>query len=366
MLLSKAKGMPVVLLFCTLSACSSMNEPQMLSMMQGAKLQKKLDDRFQIVSVLNRSPKILIAKPKPKKRVRKKSGGSLFSRLIGGSQSRTSDGGYRQDPSARQEQAGANGFDSLFGKPNESSSQSQNEESDFAELYESDIVLPVASTAYGKDLTIIKSVNGGFGILLLNQGHHHNILACRALFQSLPVKSNKDIEASAHSQSGFFRPTYWLDRRETPNIANAERKTEFAQHNQLLHFASNNQANSDHVIKTKMVGKAGENCIQKLKFYNYSVSKTLIDRLELKGPGPFLAAWRDDAKKAMILDLSEFRNRKAHDKAMSVWIKLIVRHPELWKAGRVQTADFTKELGPVMKEQNKSIIALLSVGKEKR
>ncbi len=369
MKIDKLIKLSILILACCVMSCARVDEQQNLSLISTGNSKNGLGDRFEIASVLNKSPRVLIAKPKKKKR-KAKSSKNLFARFIAGTQTRNDGGEFEKDPSIEPGRAGPGQFEGLLsGVIEQNEDNSDETEELIAELSDSDIVLPVAASAYGKGATVLKSVNGGFGILLLNQGHHHNMLACEALFRSLPIKSNNDIQTAADNQQGLFRPTYWLDKRSGPDKIK-QANTEIASVQPLLYLttASNNQeAKLQNTNLTSSNKSQSSDCSKKVEYYNYQVSHKLIKRLGLMGrPGPFLAGWRDDGQKAMVLDLSLFNNKTDYDKAMSVWIKLIVRHPELWEAGVVKNVEFKKKVSPLFNKGKQPIMALLKPQREKK
>ena len=352
-----------------IAGCSKVDNNQKFSLIQNVGTVASSKEKFEFAALLNKSPQVVIKKPKIKKKKKKKQASSnFFSGLIAGTQSRNSNGDYIKDPSIEPGPVGGSGFgNSVNQQDNENTEDAENEEL-FTELTQSDVVIPVAAIAYGGNKTIIKSVNGGFGMLLLKKGHHHNILACRALFKTLPVKSNSDIEVAALGYNDLFRPTYWLDQRHGPGKQKVS-KTEIAANKNLLHLTNNSDQSDAKLLKTNLVSDGQQQnmgCMDKLEHYNYLVSHKLIKRLGLVGrPGPFLAAWRDDGQKAMILDLSLFNTEEAYNNAMSLWLKLIVRHTELWEPGVIKSPEFKEKIRPLFGKGKKPMVAILKPSKER-
>lgn len=223
--------------------------------------------------------------------------------------------------------------------------------------------LPVVSTVYGGPVTVIKAINGGFGMILFNRGVAANGYACEALFGALPVMQVADISHFAEDYGAYFRPTYWLDRRNSEHDKPLARAIELASYrmtdNPYLMFASSEKQSDDD--QTDFQDKHMSNCDKRLKYYNYSVSNALLKRLQLVNQrGPFLVAWREDGTKAMVLDMSHFTQKADFEDAMETWIKNIVRHPTLWKEDVLQQASFRQKLRSLLNKGGESLLALLS------
>lgn len=305
------------------------------------------------VALLNQSPKVLIAKQREKTIVRAKRRGPSLD-LFGDAQQNGPDGDTQKTRTvSRTPKTYEAGIDGQI-----RGGYSGGNDGGYAEVSEQktvfpDVVTPVASTAYGSDVVVIKSVNGGFGMVLMKQGVDQNFGACNAFFNALPGRSLSNIEKAAVEGKGLFRPTYWLDRRE-------EKKLDYRKKFQVASIAPTYLS---YLHKEVVVsGKGGQdlfNCSSKVRHYNYAVSHALLRRLGLlERRGPFLAAWRDDGGKAMVLDMSEFDTDLDFKEALETWMAMIVREPRLWTSG-VHGASFKQRLRRLLNKGGKSVLSLL-------
>lgn len=227
--------------------------------------------------------------------------------------------------------------------------------------------VPVVSTVYGGPVTIIKSINGGFGMVLLKKGVPENIHACSELFGMLPEMDIKIIAKSASDYNAYFRPTYWLDRRSGKDKKPMQTGVEFAssesKNEAYLIYASNNYGNSPPANKTNN-NNGQANCVNRLQHYNYPISHAILHRLNLLDKrGPFLVAWREDGRRAMVLDMSTFVYKLDFKEAMDTWMKTIVRHPKLWHDGVVEHATFREKLQRMIDSSGQHLLSLLSNSK---
>lgn len=300
------------------------------------------DRRFGVSSVLNRSPKVLIATPKNRQVARNRN--FLGNFYAGVQDKQDSSEGTSKNVSHGSEAEGRTGINSLLSgglKPDQSGGASGNGSSSVQE----EIILPVVAIAYSSPATVVKAVNGGFGMVLLREGDRKNHLMCFSLFNSYHERNNRQIEIAARSGDTMLRPTYWLDGRKDQNRGQGSNR------NNLLHLTRDKKNIS--TLSAKVSRKSREFCNDKVSNYNYVVSQDLVTRLGLQNkPGPFLAAWREDGRKAMVLDLSLFHTQADFDLAIEVWEERIIRSKTLfqgkrgWKPGIINSVSAPGGRGP--------------------
>lgn len=322
-----------------------------------ARPEKSEIEKNYALSVLSNEPRVLIAKPKPRT-ARYRTQGGQKSRAFGGADRTVGGATERTETVVKVPGRQASGLDGAYAHNAGGGSQSNTIEVARPQEVFKDIVTPVSTVAYGDSVVVIKSINGGFGILLMKQGIEQNMQACNAFFNSLPSKSLRDVENAALNSKGLFRPTYWLDRRREEDL---EKRPSFqvasAEPTYLTYlFAEKNGRNPGQTTGAPVDTK----CPSKVRNYNYSVSHALMKRLGLfEKRGPFLAAWKDDGGKAMILDLSLFETRLDFDEALSAWMKMIIREPKLWEGG-IRKASFKQRLRRILNKGGDTILSLLT------
>ncbi len=323
-----------------LYGCASSNHEAGLSLNANSTDSIVGDRRFGISSVLNRSPKVLIATPKSRKVSRNR---SLLGALYAGVQ----DGRDRENGTSKsvvhgQEAEGRTGINTLLSGVGAEDRKAEGSESSGVQ---EEIILPVVSIAYRSPETVVKAVNGGFGMVLLRQGDRKNRLVCFSLFNSYQERNNRQIEIAARNGNKILRPTYWLDKRMNRNSGSGKKRDD------LLHLTRDKKLIPP--ISSKVTRKSQLFCDDKVSNYDYDVSQDLVTRLGLQNkPGPFLAAWRQDGRKAMVLDLSLFHTQADFDLAITVWEDLIIRSRTLfsngkeWKPGIINSVSNPGGRGP--------------------
>lgn len=333
-LLSLAAGM-------LLYGCASSNHEASLSLNTNSTDSIVGDRRFGISSVLNRSPKVLIATPRSRK---VSSNRSLLGALYAGVQ----DGQDKENGTSKsvvhgREAEGRTGINTLLSGVG--SDERNKAENGGSSGVQEEIILPVVSIAYRSPETVVKAVNGGFGMVLLRQGDRKNRLMCFSLFNSYQERNNRQIEIAARSGDKILRPTYWLDRRMNRNSGTGKKRDD------LLHLTRDKKLLPP--MNAKITRKSKLFCDDKVNNYDYDVSQDLVTRLGLQNkPGPFLAAWRQDGRKAMVLDLSLFHTQADFDLAITVWEDLIIRSKTLfnnrkeWKPGIINSVANPGGRGP--------------------
>ncbi len=360
MKLSVSRGFLVSSLLVLMAGCSVNSSKENLALDVNNEIDLVKDRRFQLSNVLNHSPQVVILKPRVREVAEKRSGFSLGA-LIGGIEERKGDE-YKRNKSA---DLGAEGE----AKGNINGSSLSNLKYRDTPAYTStrryvkeeseNIAFPVVAIAYGGETTVVKSVDGGFATLLLREKNRKNIHACNALFKTMQQMTNDEIALAAENNDSLSRPTYWLDKRKAPQAAITKR-SRMASKAGNIHLAS---ANADQPMSKK--DSLPANCRDRLKHYHFKASHSLIKRLGLfDRQGPFLVAWRDDGKKAMIIDLSLLESEQDFKMAMLLWVKRIVQKPSIWEQGLINSASFLEEIKLLIKKSGKSSLSLRKPLKE--
>ncbi len=355
MILSRSKAFLAPTLVMLLASCSvnSSNDGVALNLNGEASVVK--DKRFQLSSVLNHSPQVVIAKPKEHEVVEKQKSFGLHS-LFGGMQEKSGDE-FKTDKSLARgaeanSEAGINGSPLSNFKHRES--PVHNSSGSFTKSENEDISFPVVSIAYGGETTVVKSVDGGFATLLLRENNRKNSHACNALFTMMNEMTNKEIEQAAENNENLSRPTYWLDKRKAPPEKRVKRSRS-ASIKGYVHLASAKAGSPSKAQKgLRARSKRPANCKEKLRHYHFKASHSLIKRLGLSDRlGPFLVAWRDDGKKAMIVDLSQLESELDFKMAMFLWVGRIVQRPGVWEEGEIASDSFRQEMNALLKKSGK-------------
>ncbi|MGH1351552.1 MAG: hypothetical protein ACRBBN_12225 [Methyloligellaceae bacterium] len=323
------------------------------------------DKRFQLSSVLNHSPQVVILKPRERV-VEKKSSGFSIGSLIGGIEGKKGEE-YERDKSVdlgkeAEEKEKINGGSISNFKYRESPLHKSS--GSYTRTEREDITFPVVAIAYGGATTVVKSVDGGFATLLLREKNRKNIHACNALFKTMVQMTNGEIEQAAENNDHLSRPTYWLDKRKAPSDATVKRSRS-ASLGKYVHLASAKAGSAPGNRTGQINAGAPANCREKLQHYHFKAAHSLIKRLGLfDRQGPFLVAWRDDGKKAMIVDLSLLENERDFKMAMRIWVKRIVQRPSIWEQGLIKSESFLEEINALLAKSGKSSISLRKPSRE--
>ncbi len=192
--------------------------------------------------------------------------------------------------------------------------------------------MPTSAMAYADDRENA-GLAQGYGFILLSPEDARNEMICRAFFSTLfrsaansATKSN-GLGASADVSA---RPTYWLDAR------------------------SRSQAERSKSLKNSNHRPSPADCPSLVRNYDFRRAWQIKQRLvPLKQPDPVLAAIESGNNKALVYNLSSYRNERQFTQVMSFWRTEVSNDVQVWRRGAIQDAPWMQKLSNFSEEITK-------------